>query len=401
MDSANMLDYNYLFNNKGDTIINGLYENIQKAEKSLNKNKKSKYFNYIITKINNSIQIPKPTIYNIPFFPDKIKTYIDEHAKYSLQFTCTIYKRVIIVYFIIFDYTTQELLFTLNQYIQMVYIWISMIHMFSRKKCSKRLELYVYFTPFKKKLPDNQLIILNSEHVNTGYTSGCREETEIVIYRKEEWFKVFIHETFHNFGLDFSDMNLTSINKDIREIFNVNVEYNLYESYCEVWARMLNTLIYSYLILPSQHKPHFEIFKTTFKENMRMEAYHSLYQALKILTFMNLSFKVITHKSSDKIELCNHLYRENTSIFSYYIITSLLMNNYIDFLEWCSQNNNNKLLQFEKTTDNLTNYVDFIRTSCENPHIKKNINKLEKNIKKTNNISKNLKMTIIEFKDVM
>lgn len=400
MNSVNMLDYEYLSNPKSDIIINKLHDNIQKAEKSINKNKKGKFFNYTITKIMNNSQIPKPIIYDTPFFPDKIKKYIDEHAKYSLQFTMTIQKRVIVVYFIIFNDTTQEVLYTLNQYIQMVYIWIYMIQMLSQNKCSKKLDLYVYFTPFKKKLPDNQLIILNSEHANTGYTTGCREETEIVIYRKEEWFKVFIHETFHNFGLDFSDMDLTPINRDIREIFNVNVEFKLYESYCEVWGRILNTLIYSYLFLPSQYKSRFEIFKNTFKENMRIESYHSLYQALKILTFMNLNFKVITHKIPTNIELCNHLYRENTSIFSYYIITGVLMNNYIDFMEQCSQNNN-ILLQFEKTNDNLNNYVNFVQTSCENPHIKKNINKLEKIIRKTNNISNNLKMTIIEFKDVM
>ena len=235
----------------------------------------------------------------------------------------------------------------------MIYMWMYILSSFSIKRCSKILDLYVYLTPFKKELPDNQLVTLDSEHVNTGYTTGCREQTEIVLYRKEEWFKVFIHETFHNFGLDFSDMNLTSINKYIREIFNVNIEYNIYESYCEVWARIMNTMIYSYLSLSNKHRSHPETFRNTFKENMKIEAYHSLYQSLKILTFMDLNFKVITEKSKDNIEICNHLYRENTSVFSYYIITSLLMNNYINFMRWSSKNNN-ILLQFKKTPGNAS-----------------------------------------------
>jgi len=400
MDSIEKLDYDYLYNNKSDTIINTLHDNIEKADNYVTKKKKGSCFNYTITKINTVSQIPRPTMYDSHFFPDKIKKYIDENSTYTLQFTCTIKKRVINVHFVIFEYTTQDVLFILNRYIQMIYMWMYMLDSFSVKKCSKILDLYIYLTPFKKELPDNQLVTLDSEHVNTGYTTGCREQTEIVLYRKEEWFKVFIHETFHNFGLDFSDMNLSSINKCIREIFNVNIEYNLYESYCEVWARIMNTMIYSYFSLPNKHRSNPETFRNTFKENMKIEAYHSLYQSLKILTFMDLNFKLITEKSKDNIEICNHLYREKTSVFSYYIITSLLMNNYINFLGWCSKNNN-ILLQFRKTPGNLDKYIEFIKESCKNPHIKKNIKKLEKIIGKTDNISKNLKMTIIEIPNII
>jgi len=400
MDSIEKLDYDYLYNNKSDTIINMLHNNIEKADNYVTKKKKGSCFNYTITKINTVSQIPRPTMYDSHFFPDKIKKYIDENSTYTLQFTCTIKKRVINVHFVIFEYTTQDVLFILNRYIQMIYMWMYMLDSFSIKKCSKILDLYIYLTPFKKELPDNQLVTLDSEHVNTGYTTGCREQTEIVLYRKEEWFKVFIHETFHNFGLDFSDMNLSSINKCIREIFNVNIEYNLYESYCEVWARIMNTMIYSYFSLPNKHRSNPETFRNTFKENMKIEAYHSLYQSLKILTFMDLNFKLITEKSKDNIEICNHLYREKTSVFSYYIITSLLMNNYINFLGWCVKHNN-ILLQFRKTPGNLDKYIEFIKESCKNPHIKKNIKKLEKIIGKTDNISKNLKMTIIEIPNII
>jgi len=400
MDSIEKLDYDYLYNNKSDSIINMLHDNIEKADKYVIKKKKGSCFNYTITKINTVSQIPRPTMYDSHFFPGKIKKYIDENSTYTLQFTCSIKKRVINVHFVIFEYTTQDVLFILNRYIQMIYMWMYILDSFSIRKCSKILDLYVYLTPFKKELPDNQLVTLDSEHVNTGYTTGCREQTEIVLYRKEEWFKVFIHETFHNFGLDFSDMNLSSINRCIREIFNVNIEYNIYESYCEVWARIMNTMIYSYLSLSNKHRSHPETFRNTFKENMKIEAYHSLYQSLKILTFMDLNFKVITEKSKDNIEICNHLYREKTSVFSYYIITSLLMNNYNNFLAWCSKNNN-VLLQFKKTPGNLDRYIEFIKDCCKNPHIKKNIKKLEKIIGKTNNISKNLKMTIIEIPNII
>ena len=76
------------------------------------------------------------------------------------------------------------------------------------------------------------------------------------------------------------------------------------------------------------------------------------------------------------------------------------MNNYINFLRWSSKNNN-ILLQFKKTPGNLNKYIEFIKESCKNIHIKKNIKKLEKIIRKTDNISKNLKMTIIEVSNLI
>ena len=51
------------------------------------------------------------------------------------------------------------------------------------------------FTNHKKLLPSKE-IILNTSHVNSAYTYACREDT-MTIFRQEEWFKVFIHETFH------------------------------------------------------------------------------------------------------------------------------------------------------------------------------------------------------------
>ena len=39
--------------------------------------------------------------------------------------------------------------------------------------------------------------------------------SEIIIFRNEEWFKVFVHETFHLFGVDFSNMSNLKKSKDI------------------------------------------------------------------------------------------------------------------------------------------------------------------------------------------
>ena len=56
--------------------------------------------------------------------------------------------------------------------------------------------------------------MLSSYHVNTGYTQHSLINSnykDIIIFRKEEWFKVFIHECIHAYNLDFNMALLKSI----------------------------------------------------------------------------------------------------------------------------------------------------------------------------------------------
>ena len=69
-------------------------------------------------------------------------------------------------------------------------------------------------------MPDSNIDIIDQIHVNTGFTTTCPVDSEIVIFREEEWFKVFIHETFHNFALDFSDMNNSACHKIVLDILS-------------------------------------------------------------------------------------------------------------------------------------------------------------------------------------
>lgn len=396
----NGLNYEYFTKNsnnnkKTDKIVSEFYDSMVEADEYVSKKKGGTCFNYTTTKIHLITQIPKPSIYDSHFFPKHIHQFIADNATYSLQFTCKIKNRLINVYFILTEEMKPDEIVVLHKHVHMMYMWLYILDEYSNRKCSKTVSVYVYLTPFEKQLPNNQLVVLNTEHVNTAYTTGCKESTEIVLYRSEEWFKVFIHETFHNFGLDFSDMNLHIVNKKLKEIFNVNIEFNLYESYCEFWARTINTMLYSYIPLYStpSHTIKLTAFKNSFKLNMENECKHSLFQALKVLHFMDLNYNLIIDKTDNNIGICNYLYKEKTSVFSYYIITSLLMNNYTEFLIWCSKNNN-LLIQFKKTPGNLESYIQFISDCCKNSYIKKNIAAIEKSFLKGGyTMSRTLRMT--------
>lgn len=378
-----------------------LYDLIIKADKYVRKKKKGMCFNYTLTKINMVSQIPKPDMYDITFFPKEIQTYIDNNTEHALQFKCMIKEREITINIIISDKLDSHMVLMLSNYVYKIYMWIYVIGSLSSKECSNHLELYLYMTPFEKKLPDNQMTILDARHVNSGFTTGCKKSTQIVLFRTEEWFKVFIHETFHNFGLDFSDMNLSSINRSITQLFNMNIEYNIYESYCETWARIINTMFYTYLSLPIKEKENQSMFINTFNSNMEIESRHSLYQLSKILAFLDLKYEIVTTKNIDNVTICNHLYKENTSVFSYYIITGLLINNYKDFLSWC-YSNNNIIIQFKKTPSNLDKYVELIKKSSQNKHIIKNIKQLEKHINVGDiDITASMKMSILDTSSII
>jgi hypothetical protein len=392
------VNYDYLTNlTAANKTISTLYDAFVQADEYVSKKITEKCFHNTISNIQSMTHIPRPKMGSSHFFPKHIEQYIDDRATYNVQYTCKIKNRDINIYFIITTELTHDEIFLLHEYVHMMYMWLYILDEYSSKHCSKTITIFIYFTPFKKQLPNNQLIVLDTEHINTGYTTGCRINTEIVLYRTEEWFKVFIHETFHNFGLDFSDMNQHTVNKALQNIFNVNIEFNLYESYCEFWARTINTMMYTYQSLKLKHNMSISIFKKTFKINMEKECLHSLFQALKILHFMDLKYKLIMEKTHDNIGICNYLYKEKTSVFSYYIITSLLMNNYTGFMGWCSKNNHS-FLQFKKTPGNVESYIEFIYKCSTNSYIKKNINAIEKSFTNSEyKMTPELKMTSLDL----
>ena len=78
----------------------------------------------------------------------------------------------------------------------------------------------------------------------------------------------------------------------------------------------------------------------------------SFFQMVKILNFMGLTYNNLYEKDDLYIKT---LYKENSNVLSYYIITLIMINNYNNFLLWCNTNNT-ELLQFKKTAKNLEKY---------------------------------------------
>jgi hypothetical protein len=268
-------------------------------------------------------------------------------------------------------------------------MWIYILSSYASKKCSNSLAVYLYFTSLEKSLPSSNIEVLNELNVNTAFTTTCPVNSEIVVFRKEEWFKVFIHETFHNFGLDFSDMNNSNAHKCILDIFKVESNVNLYESYTEFWAEIMNALFCSFYIL--KNKRDINQFLSNSEFFINFERTYSYFQLVKALDFMGLTYKDLFSNVERSKVLRENMYKEKTNVLSYYVIKAVLMNNYQGFLFWC-KTNNPSLIQFEKTNKNQIDYCDFIKNNYKTASMIENVYETQKFFNILKNKNKNKKM---------
>lgn len=230
-------------------------------------------------------QIPKPSTFPPNSFPSVVRNQIDEKIECKITFTTKLFDRNIKVYFLLEDGCDKPALYV--RYFKYMLVWLYIINKHSSQNCAENLTIFVYHTSLYKMLPKNNIDILGEEHVNTAFTATCPRKSEIIVFRKEEWFKVFMHETFHNFGLDFSDMNNDVCNKIILSIFPVETDVNLYEAYTEFWARIMNSLFCSYILLKDKRNLKQFLKNTEFFINI--EIIYSYFQTVKVLDFMGLN----------------------------------------------------------------------------------------------------------------
>jgi hypothetical protein len=403
------LDNNYVHHEKQtretNNILYELYEELIKANKYLNKIKRGGEFDYgmNIQKITNVSQISKPKFFNSNSFPERVRRHIDDKALLEYSYTFSLFSREIKIIFIIEEAGNIK---EYNKYVDAIIMWLYMLNMYASNKCSKKITIYLYFTKLEKKLPSSNISILDQHNVNTAFTRTCPKDSEIVVFRKEEWFKVLIHETFHNFGLDFSDMNNTSCHNYILSLFPVNSEVNLYEAYTEFWAEIINSLFCSFFIL--KNKNDINEFMKNVEYFINFERTYSFFQLVKTLNFMGLTYNDLYSKSSKSSIMRDNLYKEDSNVLSYYIIKTILINNYQDFIYWCKKHNSS-LLQFKKTTTSQTDLCKFIEKKYRTKQMLQNVKSTElfmKRFKESNNTNKideiyylltNMRMSICEL----
>jgi hypothetical protein len=365
--------------------------------------KKDNFYNINIKKITNVSQISRPKNFNSNSFPEDIRIHIDQLSLSEISYTFSLFDRKITLHFIVEELEVEHKLDIYNRYVDAIIMWFYILNEYGSNKCASTFTIFFYFTSLEKKLPVSNINILDQTHVNTAFTTTCPKDSEIVIFRKEEWFKVLIHESFHNFALDFSDMNTSECTKDILSIFPVTSEVNLFESYTEFWAEIMNALFCSFFNL--KNKSNSEEFLSNFEFYINFERTYSFFQLVKTLDFMGLNYKNMYSQTRQDEILRNTLYKEKSNVLAYYVIKTILINNYQGFLSWC-KTNNFSLLQFKKTSSNQKEFCNFIRKNYKSKLMLENIKsselclqkvKTEKKHKHQKFLLTNMRMSICEL----
>jgi hypothetical protein len=117
---------------------------------------------------------------------------------------------------------------------------------------------------------------------------------------------------------------------------------------------------------------------------------------------MGLNYIDICNSRDNNIYLRRNMYRENTNVFSYYIMSSIFMNNYFEFLNWCNNNSTNvgNCIQFNNTTETYKKFIDYISRDYKCDMLLKGLkdmDELHKKILKQNNkiLLSTIRMTLL------
>lgn len=287
------------------------------------------------------------------YFPVKIMQFIQKETELRTCCTFKIRKYNFKLYFYSFSHQLQDASHfkIVENYCRKVYTWFHIILLYKKNIiCKKELDIHIFLTPFSKELPRSNGTILGPKHINSGFTSSCNNyDSSIVIFRYDEWFKVLCHETFHFLNLDFHEINMLYVQESLNNLFHIKSHFLLYESYCEFWATLWNTIFNSFSITDVNFKD----FSNKYFNNIENEKLFSCFQTAKILHHNTLQYRNLI----DNIN--TEFYKEDTNVFAYYVIKSILLYNDDLFLKLLNNINKN-ILRFESTRENVESFCKFI-----------------------------------------
>lgn len=239
-----------------------------------------------------------------------------------------------------------------NIYLNNIIAWLNFISDIASPKCSQTLHIYLLLTDSKKRLPEIDEEPIDMIHANTAFTTSCSSVNDIFLFRREEWFKVLMHETFHCFGLDFSSSNTDVSNARILSLFpqvDQKTDIRLYETFCEMWGEVFHLLFCLFTTSSGKCLPFSD---AKFQKALRKEQMFSIGQSNKILQRAGYQYKELFSTPLEKRK-----YTENTPAFSYYVMKSLMLWNLDRFMKWCAKYATG-MIQFNQ--DHIVEYCDFV-----------------------------------------
>ena len=348
--------------NSNTKILHNFYKSLFKTKKDLallltpERNSNAQFLEYIYKQLNSkqliinalAIEKSRTSEENKSIIVNKITSIVNNHLRSSkyidselINFILTntnckivTYKNTIKGKTYVFDfiiYNDDLAIKNLDLIVEKMLLVLQLIIAISNNDLRNGQHVTFFLTPFQKKLNSNSnsnIDILGAKNVNSGFTYPYLKNGVTFIYRKEEFFKVFIHESIHYYGIDkalhkdFS--NDAKYNKFINS-FNIRpqdiAKIGINEALTEYWTFII------YIIAQSYKKSiALANFIYEFENSYKLELLHIIFQVVKILHYNKLTYSEFLTKSSNQ-------YKETSHIFSYYIVKTLLVYNHSDLLK--------------------------------------------------------------------
>lgn len=270
----------------------------------------------------------------------------------------------------------------------------------------RKIHFKIYLTNQKKELPDEKKSVFGSKEINSGST----DYQTIQIWRKEEHYKLILHESIHFYNLDgsynlFEENN--KINLECHYQIERDTETRIFESYTEALTSFLNTFANSYQIyylhLNSKgsrqiKKEDYQIIKNIYQELWKFERKFALIQIAKIHLHVfprssNFNDFIINPRECDKRRLqIKEKLKQNTSVLSYHILKGAVLFYDQKFINWIPDLK-------KPRPSSLRKFVDFLVGLTHNKSFIDQINSIIKQLKNIK-YDKNLRMTFYETKTI-
>lgn len=349
------LSHDILSNETFDLYYNKIRESVYKTNK----------LNYVLTRHRNYHPIIMSSLIDNNYVGIKnLREYISSNTVGYVRTTIQMVGREVVIYYVLFNKEDFNLNF--EYYTHLIISYIIFCSTFNNK-CSKKLTIYLYLTPFKKELNENDTVI-GANNVNTGVTYSCINNNEICVYRKEEFLKVLFHELIHSMGLDSKKINSQEFVRKMNETFRVSTTNNYFEAYTEFLAVHYYLMFISFYLGETKNQS-----LQYLRKLLKNEIYFSMFQMNKVLNHNGLSY-------DDLVKNVNtNLYKESSNVFAYYILKTIMLYN------------GNKVFLFFKNKESDLAY--FIKGLAYNTKFIEET-KLFQKLKSSTYLEKTMRMTI-------
>ena len=280
-----------------------------------------------------------------PFISEKIVDYINNILKYKYILSYK-YKNIKIVV----HYFCKKKIRNIKKLFELIINRI--IFMMNITDVYKDVNMYIYDTPYKKKLPCKMMHKckknLTVNEINTGYSWS----NNIVIYRKEELLKLIIHEMIHLLDIDIKYETGRIKKEFLKSLCIETLDILINESYVETWA----IIIHMYISLLEQNKYNYKNYKKYFKKTLKF----NFEQILKILIFYDVEDFNDLFKKNNK---CNRIIQFKMNLFSYHILKVLNLININKFINNYSEKTNKYII---KKSYDFDEYIKYLKANLNN-----------------------------------